>query len=69
MLAAMSAGPPKTITVPLTFLGPSAYHASFVRDDKENDAAMSIENATVQRSDSLKIELRSAGGFVGRFSK
>ena len=64
-----AAGPAKTLQVPLTFLGPGAYKTVLVRDDKEKDAAVVVENSTAQGGDTLRIELRSGGGFVGRFIK
>jgi alpha-glucosidase len=68
VLAVMAAaGPPKTIQVPLTFLGDGAYQASLVRDNKSNDAAVVVENTTAHRSDRLTLELNSGGGFVARF--
>jgi alpha-glucosidase len=70
MLAVMAAaGPAKTLRVPLTFLGNGTYHAALVRDDKENDGAVVLETATAHRADVLTIELRSGGGFVGRFTR
>jgi alpha-glucosidase len=67
-LAAMSGPGTKTIKVPLSFLGDGQYQASFVRDG-ENDASVAIENATNKRSESLTINLRAGGGFVGRFTR
>jgi alpha-glucosidase len=69
MLAVMCDGEGRTISVPLSFLGEGSYNASLVRDDMENDAAVVLQEATFQRSDTLKIELRNGGGFVGRFVK
>lgn len=70
MLAVMAAaGPERTIKVPLTFLPQGEYRGSLVRDNKTNDAAVVVENNTTRRSDTLTIELRSGGGFVGRFLK
>ncbi len=69
MLAVMSAGPAKTIQVPLLFLGEGPYKASLVRDSKENSGAVVLDNQTVQRKDTLTIEMVSGGGFVGRFTK
>ncbi|MBN1361810.1 MAG: glycoside hydrolase family 97 N-terminal domain-containing protein [Sedimentisphaerales bacterium] len=69
MLAVMSAGPSRTIQVPLSFLGDGAYRASLVSDNKETDAAVVLDNRTVRRNDTLTIELTSGGGFVGRFTK
>src|SRR5688572_29948661 len=67
MLAVMCGSDGRTIDVPLAFLGEGAYKASLVRDDMENDAAVVLEEATVQRGDALTIELRNGGGFVGQF--
>lgn len=68
-LAVMCGPQAKTIKVPLSFLGDGRYKASLVRDDKENDAAVVLENRTVRRDDTLKIEMVNGGGFVGRFTK
>jgi len=59
----------KTIRVPLSFLGDGKYDASLVRDDKNDAAAVVVENSTARRSDTLKIEMTNRGGFIGRFSK
>ena len=69
MLAVMCGTEGRTITVPLSFLGDGEYKASLVRDDMQNDAAVKLEDATVNRGDSLAIEMRNGGGFVGRFTK
>jgi hypothetical protein len=55
--------------VPLSFLGDGRYKGSLVRDDKENDAAVILEDRTVRRTDTLTIEMTNGGGFVGRFTK
>jgi len=68
-LAVMCGPEAKTIHVPLSFLGDGQYSASLIRDDKENDAAVVMEDRTVRRADTLSIEMSSGGGFVGRFSK
>jgi alpha-glucosidase len=69
MLAAMCGSAGRTITVPLSFLGNGQYKASLVYDDMQNDAAVKLEDANVARSESLTIEMRSGGGFLGRFSR
>ncbi len=69
MLAVMSAGPARTIRVPLAFLGEGPYRAFLVRDDKENSSAVAIENRNLQRSDTLTIDMISGGGFAARFTK
>jgi alpha-glucosidase len=69
MLAVMSAGPARTIEVPLSFLADGPYRASLVRDNKENSGAVVLDNQTLQRNDMLTIEMVRGGGFVGRFMK
>jgi alpha-glucosidase len=69
ILAVMSAGPARTIRVPLSFLGNGPYKASLVRDNKERPDAVVLDNQTLQRNDTLIIEMVSGGGFVGRFTK
>ncbi|UCG55991.1 MAG: glycoside hydrolase family 97 N-terminal domain-containing protein [Phycisphaerales bacterium] len=68
-LAVMCGPQAKTIRVQLSFLGDGRYSASLVRDDKENDAAVVLQDTTVQRGDTLTIEMINGGGFVGRISK
>jgi hypothetical protein len=40
-----------------------------VRDDLQNDAAVELEEAALTSNDSLTIEMRDGGGFLGRFAK
>ena len=60
---------PQTIEVPLTFLEQGAYQGMLIRDSGAGTDAEEIENKTVRREDSLTINLRSGGGFIGRFTK
>jgi alpha-glucosidase len=69
MLAVMSSGPARTIQVPLSFLGDGPYKASLVRDNKEKADAAVLEDETVQRRDTLTIDLADGGGFLARFLK
>jgi alpha-glucosidase len=69
MLAAMGAGPAKTVQVPLSFLGDGPYKASLVRDNQEKADAVVLENTTLQQSDTLTIGLADGGGFLARFVK
>ncbi len=69
MLAVMSAGPARTIQVPLSFLGDGPYRASLVRDNREKADAVVVEDRTVRRNETLTIDLADGGGFVGRFSE
>lgn len=56
------------LTVPLTFLDSSAYHAMLVRDKPNEPTMVTIENVDVTSGDSLRIELAEAGGFIGHLS-
>lgn len=69
MLAVMCGPHARALRVPLSFLGEGAYTASYVRDDGARDDAVSIEHSTARRSETLAIEMRNGGGFVGRFTK
>ena len=68
-LAVMCGPEARTIQVPLSFLGDGRYDASLVRDDKENDAAVVLEDRTVRPGNTLTIEMTNGGGFIARFSK
>ncbi|UCD53215.1 MAG: glycoside hydrolase family 97 N-terminal domain-containing protein [Phycisphaerales bacterium] len=68
-LAVMCGPKAKAIRVPLSFLGEGRYGASLVCDDKEDSAAVVLKDSTVQRDDTLEIEMVDGGGFIGRFSK
>jgi len=57
----------KTIRVPLNFLASRRYHATLVRDQMDEPAALKIEKITVGRRDALTIKMRAGGGFVARF--
>jgi alpha-glucosidase len=69
MLAVMSAGPARTIRVPLSFLGDGPYKASLVRDSREKADAVVLEDRTADGSDVLTVDLAEGGGFVGRFTR
>jgi alpha-glucosidase len=69
MLAVMCGTEGRTITVPLSFLPEGEFKAAMVRDDMQNDAAVKLKDANVNRGESITIELRNGGGFVGRFTK
>jgi alpha-glucosidase len=66
----------RAIEVDLSFLGPrddaagrpDTYIGTLVHDTGEA-ASVNIESKTVSRNDSLHLNLRSGGGFVGRFKR
>jgi len=68
-LAVMSGTGPRTVRVPLSFLGSGDYRATLVRDDLADSAAVRIENTTLKSVNTLSLEMREGGGFVGRFTK
>jgi alpha-glucosidase len=57
----------KTVEIPLSFLGEGEHREMLIRDDKDNDAALQIENGTLSRKDQLSVDLRAGGGFIARF--
>jgi alpha-glucosidase len=57
----------RVVRVDLSFLGTGTYVATLIRDTGEA-SAVKIEHMTEESSsDPLYIDLRSGGGFVGRF--
>jgi alpha-glucosidase len=68
-LAIMNGSTAKTIKIPLGFLGRGKYQALLVRDQQYEAAAVKIETVTLTLVDSLTIQLRAGGGFIGRFTK
>jgi alpha-glucosidase len=56
----------RAVRVDLSFLGTGTYLATLIRDTGEA-SAVKIEHLTLEGSDPLYIDLRSGGGFVGRF--
>jgi len=68
-LAIMNGATARTIKIPLAFLGGGKYQATLARDQKDEAAAITIENLSLSRNDSLTIELRGGGGFIARFAK
>jgi len=66
-VAAINGTDAKTIRLDLTFLKGN-YRAEMLRDTGEA-AAVRVEHATVQGTEPLYVQLRSGGGFVGRFTR
>jgi alpha-glucosidase len=57
------------INVPASFLKSGKYRALLVRDRESDPAAVTIEEATISSNDTIGIELRTGGGFIGRFTR
>ena len=68
-LAVMNGPEARTIRVPLSFLGEGRYHGVLVRDNKDDAAAVVVDDKAVRAADTLTIEMGCGGGFLGRFSK
>ncbi len=58
---------PKTIKIPLTFLGKGNYAAYILRDDPPDPASVKIASEIAKQVDILNIDLVSGGGFMSRF--
>jgi alpha-glucosidase len=68
-LGVLNGKTPRTLRVPLGFLGKGDYRATLVRDHRENGAALLVEERRVQSRDALDISLRDGGGFVASFRR
>jgi len=68
-VAVLNGGAAKQIRINLGFLGASRYDALLARDEPDDPAAIAVEKNKVTSSDSLAIDRRSAGGFIGRFTE
>ena len=66
-LAAMCGPGGKTIQVPLSFLGAGQYRSTLVRDEAPDGLPVVVESGTHTQKDTIGLELRAGGGFVGRF--
>ena len=67
-LAAMNGPEARSIAVPLSFLSPSRYQSALVRDDAPDGSTVRVESAVHSQKDVIALELRSGGGFLGRFA-
>ncbi len=67
-LAVMCGPGAKTIQVPLSFLGAGQYRSTLVRDAAPDGSTVNVESVTQTQKDTITLELRAGGGFVGQFS-
>ena len=67
-VAVMNGPIARNIHVPLPFLPLSEQPALFVSDNEDDPAAVKIEKRNVRKKETLTIQMRPAGGFIGRFS-
>jgi alpha-glucosidase len=68
-LAVMNGATQRTVRLPLSFLGRGKYQSMLVSDQPDEAAAVRIEQSAATASDQLAIQLRSGGGFIGRFDR
>ncbi|MBE0537993.1 MAG: glycoside hydrolase family 97 N-terminal domain-containing protein [Phycisphaerae bacterium] len=68
-LAGMCGEDPATVSIPLLFLGEASCKAAIVKDNRQNAAAVVLQERTVQRTDTFDIEMDAGGGFLVRFSR
>jgi alpha-glucosidase len=66
-LSAINGLNPKSIRIPLEFLGNSLYNTLILKDNPVNPADAEKENSRLQKRDSITIELGAGGGFMARF--
>lgn len=69
VLAVMCGPAPRSLSVPLTFLGDGAYRATSVRDAGPDGATVRVERTTATRPDRLTLDLQAGGGAVVRFER
>ncbi len=67
-LAIMNGPQAKSAEISLSFLGRAKCEAMLVRDRLDEPAAVEIEHKGLSRGESIAIEMRPGGGFIGRFS-
>lgn len=68
-LGVLNGKTPRTLRLPLSFLGKHRYRATLVKDDPENGAAVVLEERVVGAKDFVLLSLRDGGGLVARFSR
>ena len=66
-LAVMNGPGARAVSVPLSFLSAGRYQAALVRDDAPDGSAVRVDSAVQTRTDTIALDLRSGGGFLGRF--
>jgi len=69
-VAVMCGPQPKSVRIPLSFLGAGEYKSTLVWDGPETDGStVKLESKTQTKAGSLALDLRAGGGFIARFSK
>ena len=68
-LAAMNGTEPRIVTIPLSFLADGRYQGTLVRDDAPDGSTVRIETTVQSQADTIALDLRPGGGFLGRFTR
>jgi alpha-glucosidase len=68
-LAVLNGTTPRNLKLNLSFLGSGDYQGLLVRDTAANDGSVKMENAKLNKSSALEIDMLAGGGFIARFSK
>jgi alpha-glucosidase len=68
-LAVMNGPVARTVAVPLSFLADGRYQAALVRDDAPDGSTVRVDTTAHSRTDTIALELRAGGGFLGRFAR
>jgi alpha-glucosidase len=67
-LAIMNGLTGRSVRISLSFLGQRRHKALLARDQRDDAAAVKLEDSRVTSADILTVEMRAGGGFIGRFS-
>jgi alpha-glucosidase len=68
-LAAMNGPGARTIQAPLSFLSAGPYRSTLVRDEAPDGSTVGVESSAHTQKDTITLNLRAGGGFLGRFTK
>lgn len=68
-LAVVNGPSPRTLRLPLNFLGSGVHQMLAARDNMQDAGAPEMERKPVRRQDTLTIELAAGGGFLARFTR
>jgi alpha-glucosidase len=59
---------PKTIEIPLSFLGKGSYSTLILRDNPADPASANVSEGRAASGDKIIIELGAGGGYMTRFT-
>jgi alpha-glucosidase len=68
-LAVMNGTDARTIRVPLSFLSAGRYQGTLVGDAAPDGSTVRVDTAVQTQTDTIALELRAGGGFLGRFTR